>query len=146
MILSLYHWLARGYFLLHNFILRPKLHRVRGAIFYQDKLLLVQHIGARREWTLPGGGINQGESSDVAMRREIKEELDIELCNVRYIGTETMKRRHAQITNELFRAETQTPEFRPRRLELRKVRWFASNDLPQAVSPVTKRVIEVTKN
>lgn len=34
-----------------------------------------------------GGGIQFGESSDEALRREFREELDVEIVDLRYVGT-----------------------------------------------------------
>jgi len=54
--------------------------RTARAVLHRDgHYLLAMHIGAwgrqRRRWGLPGGAIEYGESPEVAVRRELQEEL-----------------------------------------------------------------------
>jgi ADP-ribose pyrophosphatase YjhB (NUDIX family) len=46
-----------------------------------DRVLLVAHVPAtdRRVWTAPGGGLRTGEDHVAAARRELKEELDLDV-------------------------------------------------------------------
>jgi 8-oxo-dGTP pyrophosphatase MutT (NUDIX family) len=49
---------------------------VKAAIIKDRKILLVHEKGDEW-WSLPGGGIDQGESTDQALRRELSEELGV---------------------------------------------------------------------
>jgi len=53
-------------------------HRAAGVLFVspEDKILLMRRAGKDHagEWALPGGGIEDGESSEEAARRELHEE------------------------------------------------------------------------
>lgn len=53
-------------------------HRAAGILFKSpdDKILLMRRAGRdhRGEWGLPGGGIEKGETSEQAARREVEEE------------------------------------------------------------------------
>lgn len=53
-------------------------HRAAGVLFIspEDKILLMRRAGKdhQGEWALPGGGIEEGESSEEAARRELEEE------------------------------------------------------------------------
>lgn len=53
-------------------------HRAAGVLFVspEDKILLLRRAGKDHvgEWALPGGGIEKGESSEEAARREVEEE------------------------------------------------------------------------
>ena len=55
--------------------------KVRAVVVNDDdQFLLVRPHGYRNgEWTLAGGGVEQGETVHQAMRREIAEELGVEL-------------------------------------------------------------------
>ena len=49
-------------------------YRVVGVIVKDDKYL-VQNIGGKDYYVLPGGHVRIGESSDYALIREVREEL-----------------------------------------------------------------------
>ena len=53
-------------------------YRVVGVIVKDDKYL-VQNIGGKDYYVLPGGHVRIGESSDDALIREIKEEVEIDI-------------------------------------------------------------------
>ena len=53
-------------------------YRVVGVIVKDDKYL-VQNIGGKDYYVLPGGHVNIGETSIDAIRREIREEVGIEV-------------------------------------------------------------------
>ena len=57
-----------------------------GIIFFEQKVLLVK----RRDlpvWVLPGGGIDENESPELACIREVKEETGLEVTISRKVGT-----------------------------------------------------------
>lgn len=52
--------------------------RVAAIIIENNKILLIAHQKDNAVyWLLPGGGVNPGESLEEALKRELKEELDI---------------------------------------------------------------------
>ena len=54
---------------------------VAGLIFDQDRLLVCQRNAEgpfALKWEFPGGKLEHGEGDEAALRRELKEELDIE--------------------------------------------------------------------
>jgi 8-oxo-dGTP diphosphatase len=57
--------------------LRP---RVCAAIIRDEKILMVLHdhgSNSRSFWTLPGGGVEAGETNEQAVIREVKEEVQL---------------------------------------------------------------------
>ena len=57
---------------------------VHGFFLKDSKLLLVKH--KNRGWEVPGGHINDGESYEAAMRRELEEEAQMSCGNLLWLG------------------------------------------------------------
>lgn len=66
-----------------------KLIVVKIGIAKGDKILLVQEKkpSVYGLWNLPGGKVEDGEGFESALKREISEELDVELTDSEYIKT-----------------------------------------------------------
>lgn len=85
-----------------DFFLKSKSMRVRVAALIQDskgKILLVQQQKKKSGyWLLPGGGIEFGESGEEALKRELKEELSLEVSHTEFLllneSIDPNKKRH----------------------------------------------------
>ena len=56
--------------------------RYQGAVIRDSRILLVKHTeheSGRSYWNLPGGGMESGESEEECVRRELKEETDLDV-------------------------------------------------------------------
>ncbi len=60
------------------------LHGVHCFCFCEGKLVVVKN--GRGEWTPPGGAIEKGETYTEAAEREIKEESNMRVLSMEYIG------------------------------------------------------------
>lgn len=113
-----------------------------GAIIFddQDRILLLDHVfRPDGGWGIPGGFLNKGEQPEAAMRRELREEIGIEVENVRLLFARTLsKPRQIEI---YFRATAMgKPE--PCSFEIREARWFPIGDLPPDLSKDQRRLIQ----
>jgi len=54
-------------------------HVVLSALVNDGRLLLVHRLNAPSRWDLPGGHVDDGESAAYALRRELSEELGIDV-------------------------------------------------------------------
>lgn len=55
-------------------------NRVTAAVLRGEKLLLIHRFREGREyWVIPGGGVEDGEDFDTALRREVLEETGLAL-------------------------------------------------------------------
>jgi 8-oxo-dGTP pyrophosphatase MutT (NUDIX family) len=59
---------------------------VRGAVFQDDQILLVQEKLDNYRWTLPGGWADPGESAGVAVAREVWEESGYRVSTRKLVG------------------------------------------------------------
>lgn len=99
------------------------------------KVLLLEHLlrPQKSGWGIPGGFINYGEQFEAAIRREIREEVGIELDDLRMIRLRTIGR-HVEA---MFRATTHDD---PKILsnEICTFGWFAVSEMPVEMSEVQK--------
>lgn len=127
--------------------------KVRAVVVNDDgEFLLVRPHGYREgEWTLAGGGVEDGETVHQAMRREIAEELgvaleeDLEQLPVgnRFIYSAEHKKKRAldHDGQEAAMFKVRLPRDTPIILqteEIAEARWFALNEAIEAF-PVKKQ-------
>lgn len=58
----------------------PRQIRYQGAIVQKDAILLIRHqhhADERTYWVIPGGGIEDGETPEACIAREMKEETNL---------------------------------------------------------------------
>jgi len=58
-----------------------------GALIFNDagEVLMIRTHKWSNLWGIPGGKIKRGEPSEVALRREIKEETDLDVTDIRFV-------------------------------------------------------------
>ena len=96
-------------------------------LYRDDEYLLAVHSSfwgvRRRRWGLPGGEIEWGESPDVAVRRELEEELSVYVPDLLEIGPFHYKKSlHMVFAAELNEAISDWDNS-----ELLDIRWFSED-------------------
>ena len=76
-------------------------------------------------WEFPGGKVHEGETQDEALRREVSEELDAEIVNVRPIFHTVHVYSERGVELHFYRGEL-TGE--PRAMLGQELRWIARNE------------------
>ena len=120
------------------FIFRPKIRGVKCVIQYQNKLLFVRHSYGTGRWTFPGGKIKSDESAETAVKREVQEELGIELHAVVDFGEIYNEIYHKKDTITCFTARVENEEFKVDGEEIIEAKWFSIDDLPPMSDFVTE--------
>ncbi len=120
------HRVLRLYWLLA----RPRLTGVKAVLVDGGEVLLVRHTYGSRLWDLPGGGVRRGEPPITAIRREITEELGVELADPEPIGVLRLVRYHRAESVHLFRARVSHPPLTLALAELERADWFPRDRLP----------------
>ncbi len=104
---------------------------VVGAVIVKDGLILCAQRGSdgslRGLWEFPGGKIEAGESKQVALKREIREELE---CTIE-VGTEVVTNLHeydgGSVTLTTFYCRI--VEGTPRLTEHSSIKWLRPSEL-----------------
>jgi 8-oxo-dGTP diphosphatase len=97
----------------------------------QGRVLLLKHrFRPGAGWGIPGGFIGAGEQPDEAVKRELREEVGLELERVELVTTRAFKQpRQIEI---VFRCRPQG-DASPQSIEIRKASWFAIDSLPEGL-------------
>ena len=111
-------------------VAKPALHGVKCVLVDSDRILLVRHSYGPREWDFPGGGLKRDEAPLTAARREIQEELGVDIDDWLAIGDVLARFQRTKSTMYCFRAELHDPQIMLDRGELLAARWFALDELP----------------
>lgn len=119
---------------------RPMTMGVR--IFLQNErqeILLVRHTYVKG-WYLPGGGVEKGETTQQAARKELREEANIMITGAlrlfsSYLNIRASNRDHVLlfICNEW----KQESPFKPNR-EIAEIGFFDRDNLPEGTTPSTR--------
>ncbi len=110
-----------------------------GAIIFNDKnevLLLKHRFRAGSGWGLPGGFMETGEQPEDALRRELREEIGLEVDDVKVFAARSFKK--PQQVEVLFRGRANA-DVKPLNMEIESAQWFAIDSLPEGL-PRDQRV------
>lgn len=113
-----------------------------GAIIFNDdgNVLLLKHFfRAGSGWGIPGGFLKRGEQPLDALRRELIEEIGLEIDNVEIFSVRSFTR--PQQVEILFTAKA-VGSARPQSMEVERAVWFSLNGLPKGLPNDQKLLIE----
>ena len=135
-------WVRRGGVLLAE----SRFTATTGAVIIDDRsrVLLLQHrFRPGSGWGIPGGFIQSREQPEEAIRRELREEIDLEIEDLELAFVRTLKKYH-QI-EIIFRCRSHG-EFQPKGLEINRAEWFELDSLPAGLSRDQRDLIERALN
>ncbi|WP_245944310.1 NAD(+) diphosphatase [Marinospirillum perlucidum] len=99
-------------------------------VWREDALLLARSPRfASGMYSTLAGFIETGESAEQALHREVKEEVGVEVGDLRYLGSQSWPFPHSLMLG--YWARYQSGSLRLQEDEIEDARWFAFDDLPQ---------------
>ena len=104
------------------------------------KVLLLQHrFRPGSGWGIPGGFLESGEQPEQALRRELCEEINLELDDVHLFRVRTFTRQ-SQIEVVFTAVAVGQPD--AGNIEVDQAVWFSLNSLPNGLPSDQKKLIE----
>ncbi len=110
-------------------VFRPKTRGVKVFIQCRDEILLIKNTYGSQKWNLPGGGVKKKEALSVAAKREIREELNIKLSDLKKVGSFLNTKEHIKDTVTVFIAKVENKNFRMNKKEIKQAQWFNKKEL-----------------
>jgi 8-oxo-dGTP diphosphatase len=91
-------------------------------------------------WGIPGGFLEAGEQPLEALRRELREEIGVELEAAEIVHVRTL-RRPQQVEIHFHCRVRDAASASPQSIEINRVGWFRTDELPSELSQDQRRII-----
>jgi 8-oxo-dGTP diphosphatase len=122
---------------------QPRFAVTAGAVVEDERgrvLLLQHHFRRGSGWGIPGGFLTKGESPEDALRRELREEVGLELDGAEIAFARTHRR--PQQVEIIFRCRAEASALAVREsFEVNRAQWFDPAAFPEGLSADQRRII-----
>ncbi len=125
------------------FIFRPQSIGVKCIIQHNGKILLIKNSYGHKFWTLPGGGIKRKESLEETVKREVKEEVGINVGEIKKCGHLFYDGEYKKNTVWVFKAVVNDMTFTINNYEINEAQWFKINELPTKKSFLLEKYLDI---
>ena len=118
-----------------------------GILYNEEKGLLLEKRTDTGEWCTPGGAIELGESLEDALKREIKEETNLDIANPKLFDIKANvhmvypNKDEVYYTDVVYEINEFSGDLKPDK-ESTKLKFFDLDNLPQNIMPTQIGYIE----
>jgi ADP-ribose pyrophosphatase YjhB (NUDIX family) len=125
-------------------LVEPRFMVTVGAVVLDTRgrvMLLNHEFRMGSGWGIPGGFMEAGEQPLEALRRELREEIGVEIDAAEIVRVRTLRR--PQQVEIHFRCRMRESEHAsPQSIEINSVGWFDPDKLPPELSEDQRRIIK----
>jgi 8-oxo-dGTP pyrophosphatase MutT (NUDIX family) len=127
-------------------VVRPKKRGVKCVLVRDGQILLVRHTyGDGSRWDVPGGGVKRREEPGEAARREMREELGIDVTDWTYLGELFARIDGRRDQLWCFTSEIGDHEIELDRAEIAEAGWFRRDRLPERTAKYVGRIASLSR-
>ena len=123
----------------------PRGQGAKGLLVCDGEVLLVRHTYGPRRWELPGGGVKRGEEPLAALRRELDEELGLEVSSAAAMATQYGPGRRHRHRTHVYRVDLPAREVRADPVEIAEARWCDPVSPPSPLGPKVAEVLRTVR-
>ncbi|MEX0933956.1 MAG: NUDIX hydrolase [Candidatus Paceibacterota bacterium] len=130
---------------LYWFIFRPKTLGVKTLIEHDRKYLFIKNAYGLKKWTFPGGGVKRNEKPEDAAKREVLEEVNIQLPNLSYIGEYRSTREYKRDIVYCYYASVKDDNYKLYPMEVEDAEWLTLDKIPHYKSFAVDEILNLYK-
>lgn len=140
--MKLYYFIGRlsspvqlAFFVMYNKLFRTP--RARVIVWNEnDELLLVRNWAGKQQWGLPGGGVERNERPVNAAKRELYEEIGVNVSLKDLVHVATLPYQYEAWIYSTSIKEGDLPVKPHNPWEIIDIQWFSLKKLPTDLSPL----------
>lgn len=125
---------------LYWFIFRPETKGVKVIVECGGDWLLIKNSYGKKLWTFPGGAVEKREMPEDSAKREVCEEIGIEVSGIREIGRFLNTAEYKKDTVYCYVAVAIEKDIVKDRGEIKEAKWFHRRSLPSEMSPIAQKI------
>jgi 8-oxo-dGTP pyrophosphatase MutT (NUDIX family) len=118
-------------------------HRVYVVIYDGNEVLLTKNWLGDNRYALPGGGVAGSESNEEALKRELEEEIgvDLDVTKIKHAASGKWQTHGLGFDYDIYTHNSRITSGRIRRLEIVEVAWVKKTKLSE--QNIAKEILEV---